>query len=177
MIVLWYYCSVVLKIKPSKKKSVMNDFEIVVIKLLFLRTSPSSFSFWHKQKWKICHLWSKCGKTRDIVAEEIGMSARSYDNTRKVMMKIDDEEDPEVKSFLEGTLKKKVIAAKKLIDKPVKWRNIWPWKWLKSYTFVRYLAFRNYCIKHKAMTKAEIISEIVNERENWSFRWLQIFSK
>ena len=39
---------------------------------------------------------------------------------KKVMMKIDEEEDPEVKSFLEGTLNKKVIAAKKLIDKPVK---------------------------------------------------------
>ena len=58
------------------------------------------------------------GKTRDIVAEKIGMSPRSYDDARKVMMKIDEEEDPEVKSFLEGTLNKSVNAAKKLIDKP-----------------------------------------------------------
>jgi hypothetical protein len=58
------------------------------------------------------------GKTRDIIAEKIGMSPRSYDDARKVMMKIDDEEDPEVKSFLEVTLNKSVNAAKKFIDKP-----------------------------------------------------------
>jgi len=58
------------------------------------------------------------GRTRDIVAEKVGMSARVYEDARKVMVKIDEEEDPEVKSFLEGTLNKSVNAAKKLIDKP-----------------------------------------------------------
>ena len=58
------------------------------------------------------------GKVRDIVADKVGMSARSYDDARKVMMKIDEEEDPEVRAFLEETLNKSVNAAKKLIDKP-----------------------------------------------------------
>jgi len=46
------------------------------------------------------------------------MSARSYHDARKVVEKIDEEDDPEVKSFLEGKLNKSVNAAKKLIDKP-----------------------------------------------------------
>ena len=58
------------------------------------------------------------GETNEIVGEKIGMSARSYHDARKIVERIDEEEDPEVKSFLEGTLNKSVNAAKKLIDIP-----------------------------------------------------------
>ena len=46
------------------------------------------------------------------------MSARSYHDARKVVKKIDEEEDPEIKEFLESTLNKSVNAATKFIDKP-----------------------------------------------------------
>lgn len=58
------------------------------------------------------------GRTREIVAEKVGMSPRSYDDARKVVEKIDEEEDPEVRAFLEETLNKSVNAATKFIDKP-----------------------------------------------------------
>ena len=58
------------------------------------------------------------GRTREIVAEKVGMSPRSYDDARKIVERIDDEEDPEVRAFLEETLNKSVNAAKKIIDKP-----------------------------------------------------------
>jgi ParB-like nuclease domain len=58
------------------------------------------------------------GETNAIVGEKIGMSARSYHDARKVVQKIDEEEDTEVKAFLEGTLNKSVNAATKFIDIP-----------------------------------------------------------
>ncbi|MCX6244683.1 MAG: ParB/RepB/Spo0J family partition protein [Bacteroidetes bacterium] len=60
------------------------------------------------------------GRTRDIISEKIGMSPRSYDNARKVVQKIDEEDDPEIKAFLEGTLNNNSVnAATKLVDKPM----------------------------------------------------------
>jgi len=58
------------------------------------------------------------GRTREIVAEKVGMSPRSYEDARKVVEKIDEEEDPEVRAFLEETLNKSVNAATKFIDIP-----------------------------------------------------------
>lgn len=58
------------------------------------------------------------GRTRDIVAEKVGISSRVYEDARKVVQRMDEEDDPEVKAFLEETLNKSVNAAKKFIDKP-----------------------------------------------------------
>jgi hypothetical protein len=58
------------------------------------------------------------GETNEIVGEKIGMSARSYHDARKVVEKIDEEDDPEVKDFLTATVNTSVNAATKLVDKP-----------------------------------------------------------
>jgi len=57
------------------------------------------------------------GRTNEIVGEKIGMSARSYHDARKVVQRIDEEEDSPVKFFLEDTLNSSVSAASKLVDK------------------------------------------------------------
>lgn len=59
----------------------------------------------------------KTGKTRDIVAEKIGMSGKSYDKARKVVGKIDKECEDPFKFFLEDTLNENIEAASKLVDK------------------------------------------------------------
>jgi len=58
------------------------------------------------------------GEINEIVGEKIGMSARSYHDARKVVEKIDEEDDPEIKEFLEATINTSVNAAFKLVDKP-----------------------------------------------------------
>lgn len=58
------------------------------------------------------------GRTNEIVGEKIGMSARSYHDARKVVERIDEEDDPEVKEFLEATVNTSVSAASTLVDKP-----------------------------------------------------------
>lgn len=60
----------------------------------------------------------KIGKTRDIVAEKIGMSGKSYDKARKVVNQIDNENEDAFKFFLEDTLNENIEAASKLIEKP-----------------------------------------------------------
>jgi hypothetical protein len=57
------------------------------------------------------------GRTRDIVAEKIGMSGKSYDKARKVVEKIDKEYEDPFKFFLEDTLNENIDAASKLVDK------------------------------------------------------------
>jgi len=57
------------------------------------------------------------GETNEIVGEKIGMSARSYYDARKVIERIDEEDDPEVKDFLTTTVNASVNAAAKLMDK------------------------------------------------------------
>jgi len=59
----------------------------------------------------------KAGKTRDIVAEKIGMSGKSYDKARKVVTQIDNENEDAFKFFLEDTLNENIEAASKLVDK------------------------------------------------------------
>jgi len=59
----------------------------------------------------------KTGKTRDIVAEKIGMSGKSYDKARKVVEKIDKEYEDPFKFFLEDTLNENIEAASKLVEK------------------------------------------------------------
>lgn len=58
------------------------------------------------------------GQSRDIVAEKIGMSGRSYDKGRKVLQRIDEETDPELRDFFIESLNENVDATAKLIDKP-----------------------------------------------------------
>lgn len=59
----------------------------------------------------------KIGKTRDIVAEKIGMSGKSYDKARKVVNQIDNETEDAFKFFLEDTLNENIEAASKLVEK------------------------------------------------------------
>ena len=58
------------------------------------------------------------GTTRDIVAEKIGMSGRSYEKGRKVMERIEQEDDPAMKWFFEETVNKSIDAAAKLVAEP-----------------------------------------------------------
>jgi hypothetical protein len=57
------------------------------------------------------------GKTRDIVAEKIGMSGKSYDKARKVVQRLDQEQEAATKWLFEETLNSSVDAASKLVDK------------------------------------------------------------
>jgi len=59
----------------------------------------------------------EAGKTRDIVAEKVGMSARSYHDARKVVQRLDQEQDAATKWLFEETLNNSVDAASKLVDK------------------------------------------------------------
>ena len=61
---------------------------------------------------------SEKGQTRDIVAEKIGMSGRTYDKGRKVLKRIEAEEDPAIKEFLTAALNENVDATVKIIEKP-----------------------------------------------------------
>ena len=58
------------------------------------------------------------GRTRDIVAEKIGMSGRTYDKGRKILKRIEEEEDPAIKEFLTAALNENVDATAKIIEKP-----------------------------------------------------------
>jgi hypothetical protein len=58
------------------------------------------------------------GNTRDIVAEKIGMSGRSYDKGRNVLEKIDSTHDEIIREFFEKTLDENIDAASKLVEKP-----------------------------------------------------------
>ena len=58
------------------------------------------------------------GRTRDIVAEKIGMSGRTYDKGKKVMKRIEEEEDPTLKEFFGAALNENIDATAKLIEKP-----------------------------------------------------------
>lgn len=58
------------------------------------------------------------GETDEIVGCKIGMSSRSYSDSRKVIQRIDTEDDPEVQEFLSNTVNSSIHAASKLVDKP-----------------------------------------------------------
>lgn len=58
------------------------------------------------------------GRTNEIVGEKIGMSPRSYHESRKVVQKIDETEDPIQKFFFEETLDNNIQAASILVSKP-----------------------------------------------------------
>ena len=58
------------------------------------------------------------GRTRDIVAEKIGMSGRSLDKAQKVIDKMDSTYDEAIKEFFEDTLNVNIDAAAKLVEKP-----------------------------------------------------------
>lgn len=58
------------------------------------------------------------GETDEIVGDKIGMSSRSYSDARKVVHRLDSEDDPEVQEFLSATVNSSVHAASKLVDKP-----------------------------------------------------------
>ena len=57
------------------------------------------------------------GRTNDIVSENIGMSARSYHDARKVLHRLNEEQEDAVKWLFEETLNNSVDAASKLVDK------------------------------------------------------------
>ena len=59
------------------------------------------------------------GKTRDIVAEKIGKSGRTYDKGRKVIKRIDEEVDPMIEWILECTTDQSIDAGSKLAEKPI----------------------------------------------------------
>jgi hypothetical protein len=58
------------------------------------------------------------GRTRDIVAEKIGMSGRSLDKAQKVVDKMDSTYDEAIKEFFEDTLNVNIDTAAKLVEKP-----------------------------------------------------------
>lgn len=58
------------------------------------------------------------GKTRDIVGAKVGMSGKSYDRAKKVVERMDQEEDEGVKFFFGDVLDENIDAASKLADKP-----------------------------------------------------------
>lgn len=59
----------------------------------------------------------KTGTTRAIVSDKIGMSERQYDKARKVVQRLDKEQEDAVKWLFEETLNSSVDAASKLVDK------------------------------------------------------------
>lgn len=57
------------------------------------------------------------GKTRDIVAEKVGMSGRSLDKALKVVEKMDTTYDDTFVEFFQATLNENIDAASKLVSK------------------------------------------------------------
>ena len=58
------------------------------------------------------------GKTRDIVGEKVGLSGRSIDRGKKVLDRIDRENNEIVKFFFEDAVNDDITAASKLADQP-----------------------------------------------------------
>ena len=59
----------------------------------------------------------EAGKVRDIIGEKIGMSGKSYEKARRVVQRLDKEQDDAIKWLFEDTLNSSVDAASKLVDK------------------------------------------------------------
>jgi hypothetical protein len=58
------------------------------------------------------------GKTRDIIGQKVGLSGRSIDRGRKVLTRIDEENDPILKFFFGDAVNQDITAASKLADQP-----------------------------------------------------------
>jgi hypothetical protein len=59
------------------------------------------------------------GRTNEIVAGKIGMSESSYKKSRKVIQKIEETEDPDLKWFLGESLNENITLTANLVDKPI----------------------------------------------------------